>query len=154
MISASRFLAAAALLAATAPALAEQVALSSDVKVERTQIVAGRQQLVLQAPSSVVPGDRLIFRTAYKNGGAAAATRFVVTNPVPAAVAWTGEGSGGVEASVDNARSFGPLAGLKVKGAGGQLRAATPADVTHLRWTLAAIAPGGAGQLSYRGVVR
>ena len=109
---------------------------------------------MLQAPSTVVPGDKLIFRTGYRNGGAAPAVRFVVTNPVPAAVAWTGEGSAGVAVSVDGGRSFGPLAALRVRGAGGQPRAATPADVTHLRWTVATIAPGGTGQLSYRGIVR
>ena len=148
-----RLFLAAALVAAPAYATA-QVALSSDVKVEKTQIVAGRAQPVLLTPSSVVPGDRLIFRTSYRNGAATPATRFVVTNPVPAAVAWTGEGSAGVEASVDGGRSFAPLPMLKVRSAAGQPRAATPADVTHLRWTLSVIAPGGVGQLSYRGVVR
>lgn len=148
-----RFL--SATLLAAAPALAaDQVALASDVRVERVQLVNGRQQVVLQAPKTVVPGDKLVFQTGYKNAGATPAMRFVVTNPVPAAVAWTGESSGGVQASVDGGRSFGPLGSLKVKGAGGQPRAAAAADVTHLRWTLAAIAPGGAGQLSYRGVVR
>ena len=145
-----RFLFAAALIAAPAYAAAPAVALSSDVKVER--VVGG--QPVLLAAAHVVPGDRLVFRNSYRNGGTTPATRFVVTNPVPAAVAWTGDASAGIEASVDGGRSFGALATLKVKGAGSQPRAAIPADVTHLRWTLASIAPGGAGQLSYRGVVR
>lgn len=144
-----------ATVAVAAPALAaQQVALQSDVQVERAQVVNGRQQLVLQPPKTVVPGDKLVFRTQYKNGGAQAATRFVVTNPVPAAVAWTGDGSAGVEASVDGGRTFGALSALRVKGATGQFRSATPADVTHLRWTVATIAPGAGGQLLYRGVVR
>ena len=144
-----------ATLAIAAPALAaQQVALQSDVQVERVQVVGGRQTTVLQPPRSVVPGDKLVFRTQYKNTGAAAATRFVVTNPVPAAVAWTGEATGGVEASVDGGRMYGPLASLRVKGANGQFRAATPADVTHLRWTVATIAPTAGGQILYRGVVR
>lgn len=148
-----RLMIAAAFFAVPAYATA-QVALSSDVKVEKTQMVAGHPQLMLQTPSTVVPGDRLIFRTSYRNGAATPATRFVVTNPVPAAIAWTGEGTAGVEASVDGGHSFAPLAGLKVRGPTGQPRAAIPADATHLRWTLSAIAPGAAGQLFYRGSVR
>lgn len=146
--------AAALSLSAAAMAQPGAVALESNVRVEKTVMVAGRSQTELQAPKTVVPGDKLLFQTGYRNTGTGAATRFVVTNPVPAAVAWTGEGTAGVEASVDGGRSFGPLAQLKVKAANGQLRAAQPADVTHLRWTLASIAPGGTGQLSYRGVVR
>ncbi|WP_425231035.1 hypothetical protein [Sphingomonas sp.] len=150
-----RFLITAALFSIAAPAFAAgQVALSSDVKVEKTQLVDGRQQVVLAPAAHVLPGDRLVLRTTYRNTGAAAATRFVVTNPVPAAVAWTGDGSTGVEASIDGGRTFGALAALRVRGANGIARPAIPADVTHLRWTLASIAPGGAGQLSYRGVVR
>ena len=153
MFPSPRFLVAAAAIAIPTMAGA-QVALQSDVKVEKTVTVAGKTQVVLQPPATVVPGDKLVFRTGYKNGGATPATRFVVTNPVPAAVAWTGDSSANVEASVDGGRSFGALPSLKVKGANGQPRAAAPADVTHLRWTLASIAPGGTGQLSYRGVVR
>ena len=145
-----RFLFAAAVVAAPAYAAAPAVALSSDVRVEK--LVGG--QPVLQPATHVVPGDRLVFRNSYRNAGAIPATRFVVTNPVPAGVTWTGDATSGIEASVDGGHSFGPLPTLKVKGANGQPRAATAADVSHLRWTLAAIAPGGSGQLSYRGVVR
>lgn len=130
------------------------VSLESTVKVERTTTVAGRPQTVLEAPKNVVPGDKLVFATSYKNAGAAPATKFVVTNPVPGAVAWTGDSSNGVTVSVDGGRTFGPLGAAKVRGPQGQPRAAQPADVTHLRWTLAAIAPGGSGQLLSRGIVR
>lgn len=130
------------------------VSLDSTVKVERTTTVAGRPQTVLEAPKNVVPGDKLVFATSYKNAGAAPATKFVVTNPVPGAVAWTGDSSNRVTVSVDGGRTFGPLGAAKVRGAQAQPRAAQPAEVTHLRWTLAAIAPGGSGQLLYRGIVR
>ena len=148
----SRFFLAAAITIAAPAVAAQPVALSSDVKVEK--LVPGQAQPVLLTPATVVPGDRLVFRTSYRNGGSTPATRVVLTNPVPAAVAWTGEGTSGLEVSVDGGRSFGTLATLKLRGANGQPRPATAADVTHLRWTLAAIAPGAAGQLSYRGVVR
>lgn len=130
------------------------VQLSSTAKVEKTTIVNGREQVVLSDPTNVVPGDKLIFQTNYKNGGSQAATQFVVTNPVPAAVAWTGDATPGAVESVDGGRTYAPLAQLKVRGANGVLRAAQPSDVTHIRWTLASIAPGAAGLVKYRGMVR
>ena len=67
-----RFLLAAAVIAAPAYAAAPAVALSSDVRVEK--LVGG--QPVLQPATHVVPGDRLVFRNSYRNGGAVPATRF------------------------------------------------------------------------------
>ena len=34
------------------------------------------------------------------------------------------------------------------------MRAAIPADVTQVRWTLASIAPGGSGRLEYPAIIR
>lgn len=155
-MSRTHFFFVAAALALGTPALAQgnAVALTSTVKLQKLQTVGGQQRVVEQEPKNVVPGDKLLFQTGYRNNGTAAATRFVITNPVPGAVAWTGEATSGLQVSVDGGRSFGTLASLRVKGADGQLRAAAPADVTHLRWTLASIAPAGTGQVQYRGVVR
>lgn len=140
---------------APAPAQGPQgVQLQSNVQVEKRVVVGGRETIQLAKPTNVVPGERLVFETSYRNTGAAPATRFVVTNPVPGAVAWTGDGSAGVTASVDGGKNYGALNQLRVPGSNGQPRAATPADVTHLRWTLASIAPGAAGSVKYRGVVR
>ncbi len=135
-------------------ATGQAVQLSSTVVIEKTDIVNGKTQTTFEAPTKVLPGDKLILQTNYRNTGGQAATNFVVTNPVPAAVAWTGEATPGAMESVDGGRTFGPLAQLKVKGANGALRAAQPADVTHIRWTLASIAPGAAGLVKYRGMVR
>ncbi|MDB5678502.1 hypothetical protein [Sphingomonas bacterium] len=132
----------------------QAVQLSSTVMVEKTVSVGGREQVELQKPTNVLPGDKLIFQTNYRNAGGQPATQFVVTNPVPAAVAWTGEATPGAVESVDGGRSYAPLSQLKVKGANGALRPAQPADVTHIRWTLASIAPGASGLVKYRGMVR
>ncbi len=155
-MSRTHFFFAAAALALGTPALAQgsAVALSATVKLQKPQTVGGQQKLVEQPANHVVPGDKLLFQTGYKNTGAAPAVRFVITNPLPGAVTWTGEATAGLQVSVDGGRQFGTLASLRVKGADGQLRAATPADVTHLRWTLASIAPGASGLVQYRGVVR
>ena len=144
----------APLVLAATPAPQGGVQLSSTVMAEKTVSVGGREQVQLQKPASVLPGDKLIFQTDYRNAGAQAATQFVVTNPVPAAVAWTGEASPGAVESVDGGKTFLPFNQLKVKGADGALRPAQPADVTHIRWTLASIAPGASGLVKYRGMVR
>ena len=49
---------------------------------------------------------------------------------------------------------WGNLAELSVEGEDGTLRSATHADVTHLRWTLASVAPGESGKLEYSAIIR
>jgi len=144
---------AAPVMLAASPA-PQSVQLSSTVMAEKTVSVGGREQVELKTPGSVLPGDRLIFQTNYRNGGGQPAMQVVVTNPVPAAVAWTGEATPGAVESVDGGKTYAPFVQLKVKGADGALRPAQPADVTHIRWTLASIAPGASGLVKYRGMVR
>ena len=64
-----------------------QVVLYGDVKLEKTVVEAGKSRVVLTEPKVVVPGDRLLFSTRYSNGGTTTVQNFVVTNPLPAAVA-------------------------------------------------------------------
>lgn len=152
----NKFLLAALPLLIAAPAFAapQAVQLVSSAQVEKHVVTNGRDEVVLRKPDNVLPGDRIVFETNYRNTGAVAATRFVVTNPLPSAVAWTGDSSTGASVSVDGGKTYGALGGLTVKGTDGRARAAAAADVTHIRWTLASIAPGAAGSVKYRGVVR
>ena len=140
-----------------APALAaDNVSLKSDVFVAReVRDAAGKPRTVLQPPKMVTPGDRLVFVLNYRNQGAAPATGFTVTNPIPAAVAYANQASAGEIVSVDGGRSWGALPALKVPTPGGTFRPANAADVTHIRWTLAKPIPvGGTGKLQFNGVVR
>lgn len=145
----------ALLLPAAAPA-ADAVNLSSAVFVERSTIdAAGRHKIVLEAPKMVTPGDRLVFILAYRNEGAQPAANFIVTNPLPQAVAYQGSADTGTQVSVDGGRSWGSLPALRVRDSDGALRAARPEDVTHVRWAMRQPIPaGGRGQLSFRGIVR
>lgn len=135
---------------------ASPVSLSSEVFVQREKIdAAGRKTVVLEAPKKVTPGDRLVFVLAYRNGGAAPATDFTVTNPIPPAVRYANAATSGEVVSVDGGKSWGALAALKVRAADGKLRAAQPNDVTHVRWTLKSAIPAkGSGKLSFQGIVR
>lgn len=139
-----------------ASAASANVTLESEVFVERTQQDAtGKEVKVLEEPQVVVPGDPLVFVLSYSNGGVEPAESFVVTNPIPAAVAYVSSDSPGAEFSVDGARSWGQLENLTVALEDGTMRPAQPTDVTHVRWTFTQPIPAGAqGQLSFRGAVR
>lgn len=142
---------------APVPALAaDNVALASEVFVERTVTDAnGKPSVVREEPKLVTPGDKLVFVLTYKNAGATPADSFVVTNPIPASVTFVASDSPGADYSVDGGKSWGSLAALKVKDANGSLRGATATDVTHVRWVFdKAIPVGGTGKLSFRGIVR
>lgn len=143
------------LLPAAAPA-ANNVTLASNVFVERMKEDAtGKRSTVLEPPRVVTPGDRLVFELSYKNGGAEPAADFVVTNPIPDAVAYAGADGDGALVSIDGGKSWGALAALKVRNADATFRPALPSDVTHVRWSFnKPINAGEAGKLSFRGVVK
>jgi uncharacterized repeat protein (TIGR01451 family) len=145
-----------ALLAPVAAQAANAVSLTSSVFVERAiSQPNGTTRLILEEPGTVVPGDKLVFVLAYKNQGAKPATDFVVTNPMPGQVAFQGAADSSALVSVDSGKNWGTLAALKLRKSDGSFRAATPEDVTHVRWTMRAPIPvGGAGKLSFRGIVR
>jgi uncharacterized repeat protein (TIGR01451 family) len=133
-----------------------QVALNSEVFVERaTQDANGQPRVSLEPPAVVTPGDQLVFVLSYRNNGAAPANDFTVTNPLPDSVSFAGTESAGAVYSVDGGRNWGALAALQVRNPDGSSRPAALADVTHVRWRLAqAIPVGGGGELRFRGVVK
>jgi uncharacterized repeat protein (TIGR01451 family) len=160
------FAGAAALMAVAVPVLASAqsapaaapapspVTLKGEVMLEKSVTENGVTKIQLVEPKVVIPGDHLLFTTRYRNDGAQPVTNFVVTNPLPPAVALSAEGSPGTEVSVDGGKTWGQLGTLKVADSQGAERAAAPADVTHIRWTIAQIAPGGSGEVQYHGIVR
>lgn len=145
----------AALVAPGTAMAADQVALDSNVFVERSVTgVDGKAHVVRAAPKPVFPGDRLLFVLTFRNQGAKPAENFTVTNPIPRSVTFVSN-EGDAEYSVDGGHSWGRLAMLKVKRAEGSLRAAQPDDVTHVRWTLARPIPvGGSGSVTFHGLVK
>lgn len=145
-----------ALLTATAVQAQNQVSLTNSVFVERAHVDAqGRRTTSLEPPAIVTPGDHLVFVLTYRNGGQQPATGFVVTNPIPPAVAFERvEGDQGV-VSVDRGTTWGALASLTVRQPDGSRRPAVAGDVTHVRWSFnRPIQVGEEGRLSFRGIVR
>ena len=108
MSSTMKHMIAALLALATAvPAMSAPVELASDVFVEREHKRAdGTVATVLEAPKLVVPGDQLVFVVRYKNVGTQPASNFIVTNPIPRAVAFSGTMDGTEVVSVDGGKSW------------------------------------------------
>jgi uncharacterized repeat protein (TIGR01451 family) len=145
----------AMLITGTAHA-ANPVQLTSDVYVEkRVKRSNGQITTILEKPNMVIPGDNLVFVVKYRNNGTAPASKFVVTNPLPSAVAFNGTSDGLEVVSIDGGKSWGFLQSLSVKNAKGEIRPALMADVTHIRWNLnQTIASGSEGKLIFRGIVK
>ena len=145
------------LLLVPASALAAPVELTSQVFVEHRSIdTDGNERISLVVAERVVPGDKLRFVIRYKNAGPTPAADFVITNPVPASVAYIGpEGAPQPVVSVDGGNTYGDLAALKVKQSDGTERAARATDVTHVKWQFADKLPGGsAGEVGFRAELR
>tara|TARA_R110000850_G_scaffold32411_20_gene89251 strand:- start:1162 stop:1626 length:465 start_codon:yes stop_codon:yes gene_type:complete len=149
------FLAIALILPGTAMA-ANNVSLSSDVFVERKVAKPnGTTALVLEQPTTVTPGDRLVFVVNYKNVGRAPATDFSVTNPLPKAVAFEGTSDGTEIVSIDGGKSWGPLSSLSYQDENGKVRPALMTDVTHVKWKFnRSLSAGSGGKLVFRGTVK
>ena len=144
----------APLASAQAASAAQPMELKANVKVDKVVLEQGREKHVLVEPTVVVPGDKLVFATAYRNTGAIAINNFIVTNPIPVGVMLAPSGLAQAEVSVDGGKAWGNLVNLTIAGPGDVKRPALSSDVTHVRWTLPVLAPGATGTLTYRGIVR
>ncbi len=140
--------------APAAAAAASPVLLVGEVKLDKTVVENGQEKHVLSDPKTVLPGDRLIFTTRYRNAGAVPVNNFVVTNPLPGPVALDPSHVSGLTVSVDGGKSWGALAALTVPDGKGGRRPAIASEVTHIRWILPVVAPGASGAVIYHGVVR
>ena len=142
-------------LPAAAQGNGSPITLSGDVKAVKTVTDAdGKERTELVDPTTIIPGDRLVFGTDYANKGAEAVSNFVVTNPLPAAVRLAPDADPALDVSVDGGKTWGALATLSMTNPDGTTRPATHADVTHVRWVLASIAPGASGRLTYPAIIR
>ncbi len=123
--------------------------------VEKTvRDVNGGTKLVLEEPSKVFPGDKIVYVLSYHNVGQTAAANFAITDPIPQHLVFDGTPDATALVSVDGGKSWGALATLKVATPNG-VRSARPDDVTHVRWALKSAIPAGAeGKLSFRGTVK
>lgn len=149
------------LLLVTAPVLAQEgLELTAQVMQEiETRGKDGKLRKQTVPAARVVPGTEVTYVITYRNKGAQPAEKVVINNPVPPELSYQGSSASGpgtkFEVSVDGGATYGVLPSLRVTGADGRPRPAQPADVTHLRWTLArAVMPGAEGTVRYRAVLK
>ena len=146
-----------ALALAPAAALA-QVSATQAVVMEKVSVGPdGRTEIEREPAERVIPGDRIAYVLTYRNEGAEAAEDLVLVMPVPETMTVVaGSEEGGIaDYSIDGGRTWGAFSALRVPAEEGGIRPAVADDVTHLRWTLAdRLAPGEAGEVSYRATLR
>lgn len=148
------------LVFATVALAADEVSLQVTAEKEVVVAEAG-QQVVRRAPADTIqPGETIIFTLAYSNSGDAPATNVVFNNPVSELTRYIdgsayGDGSD-ITFSVDGGQTFGALQELRVSisEGGTDSRAATAADVTHIRWVLESIPAKGSGEVGFRAQVK
>lgn len=144
-----------AVTVSAANAQEQSITLVGDVKLVKVSLDDGGETTTeLVEPDTIVPGDKLIFTTAYKNVSGETVENFIVTNPLPKPVRLAGDADSDLDLSVDGGTTWGKLGELRVTNGDGTVRAATHADVTHVRWTLATVAPGESGNLEYPAIIR
>jgi len=147
--------------AAQAPSVPPNGMIVSSVLERIVANVEADDRLTLEVAAGTVAShaDQLIVSVHFTNESGHMVDGVRVTSPVPPDVAYvagsaTGPGSH-VLYSVDQGRTFGRPAELKVAGADGSLRAATAADYTHVRFILdAALDVGASGMVRFRAVPR
>jgi uncharacterized repeat protein (TIGR01451 family) len=107
-------------------------------------------------PKVVVPGDRIRVALTFTNNAANPAAGVKLVNPIPEGLVFDDTANAEYfTVSTDGGNSFGALASLTVPVQGASPRAATAADVTHVRWLWPdAIAPGQSRSVAFFGRVR
>ncbi len=118
----------------------DPIVIKAIAEVEQSSLVHGRESRKLVAADRVVSGDAVMYTLEVRNTAATSLPRPTVTYPVPKHMTYTPDSAVGpgteVTYSVDAGRSFDAPENLKIQEPGGQVRAATALDYTHIRWQL------------------
>ena len=141
--------------AAPEAAAETQIKLESDVMaIVSVTDEGGVTSTKLVEPTEYTPGTKLSFGMNYTNYGDEPATNVTGTNPLNPAVRLAPDADPALLVSVDGGKTFGTLDTLSVAVGDQGTRAATHADVTHVRWTIASIAPGESGRIAFPVIIR
>ena len=121
-------------------ATAEPLSVKAIAEVAQSDLAEGQKTPKLIPADRVVSGDTVFYTLEVRNTAATTVQRPVVTYAVPTHMIYMPNSAVGpgteVTYSVDQGRSFDAPENLKVQDAGGEVRAATAADYTHIRWQL------------------
>jgi uncharacterized repeat protein (TIGR01451 family) len=155
--AAVRLAALAACLALAAPvAAAPRITFAIAQSKEVADPKGGAPTLVPAA--SVSPGDVVEYVLTYRNEGDQPATDAHIDDPIPKGTVYLANSAAGEGAEItfssDGGRTFAPAVKLtyeyRLPSGAVEKRVATPAEYTHVRWTLKQVAPGATGKVSFR----
>lgn len=122
------------------PAAPDPISIKVIAEVEQSSQVNGREATKLIPAERVVSGDIVFYTLEVRNTAPTTVQRPVVTYAVPTHMTYTPDSAVGpgteVTYSVDDGHSFDAPENLRIQEPGGQARAATAADYTHIRWQL------------------
>jgi uncharacterized repeat protein (TIGR01451 family) len=138
----------------TAGDTAIEVKITDEIEI-KVKNAAGVEELKRVPADKVAPGMSVIYTLSAKNTSAAPVADVVMTDPIPEQMEYV-DGSVSAENarvtfSVDGGKTFAAKDALKVRGEDGAMRAAVPADFTHIRWQLEKpLGPGEVRAVSFR----
>jgi uncharacterized repeat protein (TIGR01451 family) len=121
-------------------AASDPISVRAIAEVEHSSPSPGGETTKVIPAERVVSGDTVIYTLEVRNTAPITVPRPVVTYAIPAHMTYTPDSAVGpgteVTYSVDAGRSFDVPENLRMQEPGGQSRAATAADYTHIRWQL------------------
>ena len=129
---------------------ATQALAASNVFTDSAVYVARQEEngVRLEPAADLARGEKVVTILRWHRLGGEG--HFVITNPLPRAIAYQKSSVDGEQVSVDGGRTWGRLETLRLGS-----RSASPEDVTHVRWIIPArVASKGSGQIAYSGIVR
>jgi uncharacterized repeat protein (TIGR01451 family) len=148
---------AASALVTTLPASADVLVSTGTVeKVMTMEYEDGSTETEYVPASDAASGEELAYVVSFRNEGAKTEDGVVMTVPVPADMVYVEDSviadDADVDFSVDGGKSFAPREGLTVAD-GEEIRMASAAEITHVRWTFARVTPGEEGMLAFHAIL-
>ncbi|WP_420146410.1 hypothetical protein [Sphingobium sp.] len=146
---------AAGVMTATNVAAQPSLKTGTQMFVERVSTdLNGRSRRTLANADRIAPGDALIVIVHWRNEGALPVRDHVVTRAVPRGIL-PDLSDPAMQVSIDGGSHWGRIEQLWLPTPLGGVRRAVAEDVTHIRWQLPdMVAPGRAGRVSYRAIMR
>lgn len=142
-------------LAATAkPRVVISIAQAKEVAL----VTGGTRSTRMVPTQSASPGDVVEYALSYTNQGDEPATNAVIDDPIPKGTTYIANSAAGEDAEItfssDGGKNYAQPVKLtyqiKLPSGAMEQRIATPAEYTHIRWTIKEVRPGAAGKVSFR----
>ena len=143
----------------SAPAWAKPRITVSITQAKQVVVKKGGAQAVRMVPTQdVSSGDTIEYTLHYANVGDEPATDANIEDPIPKGTTYVASSASGEGAEItfssDGGKTFAPAVKLtyEIRLPNGQVekRVATPAEYTHVRWTLERVPAGATGTVTFR----